>query len=318
MLDGTKREKTARRPEEKLEALRGALAACEAVVVGAGSGLSTAAGYHYSGAVFERYFADFIAKYGIRDMYTGGFYPFASPEEYWAWWSRHIWLNRYAPIPNDVYEKLLALLRDRNYFVLTTNVDHCFQRSGFDKARLFYTQGDYGLFQSSRPQGRSRHKTYANEEAVREMLLSQGFGIARDGSLILPEGRVPATVIDSALIPYCPDDGAPMMPNLRSDERFVEDEGWRRAAGRYADFIRTHEGRAVLYWELGVGGNTPGIIKYPFWRMTAENERARYACLNLDDAAAPREIAERSICIRGDIGEVLEVLNEGEQAARKQ
>ena len=157
---------------DEMDKLREALSDADAVLIGAGSGLSAAAGYLYFGERFERYFSDFRKKYGIRDMYSGGFYPFGSLEEYWAWWSRHIYWNRYAAIPNDTYQKLLDLVKDKDYFVLTTNVDHCFQRAGFDKHRLFYTQGDYGLFQCSRP---CCQKTYDNEEAVRKMLIAQGY-----------------------------------------------------------------------------------------------------------------------------------------------
>ncbi len=269
----------------ELRRLRAALDAADAVVLGAGAGLSTAAGFTYSGARFERYFGDFAAKYGIRDMYSGGFYPFPTPEEHWAYWSRYILVNRYMDAPKPVYEKLLSLVGDKDYFVLTTNVDHCFQKAGFDKKRLFYTQGDYGLFQCSEP---CCQVTWDNESAVRGMAERQ-----RDM-------RVPPE-----LIPRCPVCGGPMTVNLRCDDRFVEDEGWHAAAARYAGFLRSRGTQRVLYLELGVGGNTPAIIKYPFWRMTAENPRAVYACLNLGEAYAPDAIRDRSICIDGDIGEIL-------------
>lgn len=260
----------------------------DAVVIGAGSGLSTSAGLTYSGERFERYFADFIAKYQIPDMYSGGFYPFESPEEYWAWWSRHIYWNRYVEAPKPVYHKLLELIKEKDYFVLTTNVDHQFQKAGFDKKRLFYTQGDYGLFQCSKP---CHQATYDNEETVRRMVAEQ-----RDM-------KVP-----TELLPRCPKCGVPMTMNLRCDSSFVQDEGWYAASSRYSDFIRRHRGLRVLYLELGVGGNTPVIIKYPFWRMTSENPKAFYACVNFGEAAAPREIASRSLCINGDIGAVLQAL----------
>lgn len=273
---------------EQTARLRRALDSADAVLIGAGSGLSTAAGLTYTGERFERYFGDFIAKYHIPDMYAGGFYPFETLEEYWAWWSRHIFYNRYVDAPLPVYRDLLALVRGRDYFVLTTNVDHQFQRAGFDKKRLFYTQGDYGLWQCMQP---CHNKTYDNEQTVRRMIEEQ-----RDM-------RVP-----TELVPHCPVCGRPMTMNLRADDTFVEDEGWHAAAGRYADFLRRHEGLRVVFLELGVGGNTPGIIKYPFWQMTAKNPKAVYACVNFGEAFAPKEIADRSICIDGDIGEVLEKL----------
>ncbi|MGN0747907.1 MAG: SIR2 family NAD-dependent protein deacylase [Aristaeellaceae bacterium] len=268
-----------------IERLREALRTAEAVVIGAGAGLSASAGLTYGGERFRRYFADFADRYGITDMYSGGFYPFATREEYWAWWSRHVLYNRYREPPRPVYRQLLALVRDREYFVLTTNVDHQFQRAGFDKARLFYTQGDYGLWQCARP---CHDKTYDNEADVRRMVAQQ-----RDM-------RIP-----SALIPRCPVCGGPMTMNLRSDDTFVQDEGWYAALARYRDYMARHRQGRVLYLELGVGDNTPGVIKYPFWNDTLDNPRAVYACVNLGQAWAPREIASRAICLDGDIGDVL-------------
>lgn len=298
-------QKTTGAYEEQIERLRKALDECDAVVIGAGSGLSTSAGFTYSGERFNRYFYDFIEKYHIPDMYSGGFYPFRSMEEYWAWWSRHIWVNRYMDAPKPVYDTLFALVRDKDYFVLTTNVDHQFQKAGFDKRRLFYTQGDYGLFQSIRPKLK---KTYDNENAVRAMVLSQGFVIGEDDELTVPAGVTLKMEVPSDLVPICPDDGQHMIPNLRIDDTFVEDALWHAASKRYADFVESHGGQNVLFLELGVGGNTPVIIKYPFWRMTEKNRNAIYACLNLGDAEAPEKIIERSICIDSDIGKALEDL----------
>ena len=296
---------------KELQRLKEELEKADAVVIGAGAGLSTAAGYVYSGERFKRYFSDFEEKYGFHDMYSGGFYVLqCPPEEMWAYWSRNIWINRYAPIPSDLYERLLALVKDKDYFVITTNVDHCFQRAGFDKKRLFYTQGDYGLFQSSSPEGLSAGKTYDNEETVRRMLLSQGFEIGENSELLIPEGKEISMRIASELIPYCPDDGRPMTLNLRSDDTFVEDEGWHQAAERYTSFLRTRQHQRVLFLELGVGMNTPVIIKYPFWQMTNNWDNAVYACLNLGEACAPQEIADKSVCINADTAEVIRLLSE--------
>ena len=271
---------------EDLDRLRTALRDADAVVVGAGAGLSTSAGFTYAGERFRRYFSDFAEKYGFSDMYTGGFYPYSSPEEFWAYWSRYIFINRYQDAPTPVYETLLALVRDKDYFVITTNVDHCFQKAGFEKKRLFYTQGDYGLFQCSEPCCR---ETFDNEDAIRQMVERQ------------KEMRVP-----TELLPFCPHCGKPLTMNLRSDDKFVEDEGWHRAAERHEHFLRTRRTGRILFWELGVGYNTPGIIKYPFWRMTAQNEAATYACINYGDAVCPPEIRDRSVCIDADISAVLE------------
>lgn len=262
--------------------LRQWLDEADAVVIGAGAGLSTSAGLTYGGERFFKYFADFHAKYGITDMYSGGFYPYETLEEYWAWWSRHIFYNRYIEPPKPVYNELYELVKDKDYFVLTTNVDHCFQKAGFDKRRLFYTQGDYGLFQCSVP---CHNATYDNEQLIRRMYAEQ-----RDM-------RIP-----SELIPYCPKCGKPMTMNLRADDTFVQDKGWEAACGRYEKFIAQNKNRRILYWELGVGMNTPVIIKYPFWRFTLQNEKARYACINYGEALCPKEIEKQSVCINDDIG----------------
>ncbi len=269
-----------------IEQLREALESADAVIIGAGAGLSASAGMTYSGERFRQTFGDFQAKYGIRDMYSGGFYPFQSLEEYWAWWSRQILINRYEKAPKPVYDQLLELVQDKDYFVLTTNVDHQFQLAGFDKGRLFYTQGDYGLWQCSKP---CHQQAYDNEETVRRMAAEQ-----RDM-------KVP-----TELIPRCPRCGRPMTMNLRIDGTFVQDEGWYAAARRYEDFLRRHQGQRLLFLELGVGSNTPLIIKYSFWKMTMQNRKATYVCINQEEAYLPGAIQNRSICVRGDIGATLE------------
>ena len=288
------------------ELLKEEIAGADAVVIGAGAGLSTSAGFIYTGERFEKYFSDFSAKYHFRDMYSGGFHVMQlSPEELWAYWSRYIYINRYMDPPRPVYERLLSLVKDKDYFVITTNVDHCFQKAGFDKRRLFYTQGDYGLWQCSKP---CHKKTYDNEGTVRKMVLAQGFTIEEDGTLTVPEDVTLKMTVPTELVPHCPVCGEPMSMNLRADNTFVEDEGWHRASAAYSDFLGTHDGLHVLFLELGVGMNTPGIIKYPFWQMTYNNPKAIYACLNYGQAVAPKEIEARSICIHGDIGEILENL----------
>ena len=273
--------------------------------MGAGAGLSTSAGFTYDGERFRQYFSDFAEKYGFRDMYTGGFYPYQTPEEYWAYWSRYIYINRYLDAPRPVYKDLLRLLDGKDYFVLTTNVDHCFQKAGFDKHRLFYTQGDYGLWQCSVP---CHHETYDNEATVRKMVEAQGFVIGEKGDLTVPEGIKLKMEVPTELIPYCPHCHKPMAMNLRADDTFVEDAGWHQAAARYEDFLRRHQNRKVLFLELAVGYNTPTIVKYSFWRMTHDWSDATYACLNYGEAYAPDEIKGKSICANGDIGDILTVL----------
>ena len=239
---------------EAIEQLKQIISEAKTIVIGAGSGLSTSAGFTYSGERFEKYFSDFAVKYGFQDMYSGGFAPFASLKERWAYWSRYIMINRYMDPPKPVYNNILSLVRNKDYFVLTTNVDHCFQKAGFDKERLFYTQGDYGLFQCSEP---CHHKTYDNEKQIRAMWEFRS------------EMKIPPE-----LVPHCPVCGKPMSMNLRADDTFVTDEGWSKAANQYETFLQSRniisgsgqqEGTGnVLFLELGVGKNTPGIIKYPF------------------------------------------------------
>ena len=288
--------------EENIRRLKDEIETADAIVIGAGAGLSTAAGFTYSGERFDRYFFDFRDHYGIRDMYSGGFFPFPDEETRWAWWARHIYFNRYIEAPKSVYQDLLSLVRDREYFVITTNVDHQFQRAGFDKERLFYTQGDYGLFQSA---GGRIKKTYDNEAWVMKAMAAQGFIPDENGVFRVPEDRMLALRIPSELIPVCPDDGGPVSMNLRADDTFVEDEGWHAAAERYARYLQENEGKHVLFLELGVGGNTPMIIKYPFWAMTSENPKAIYACLNYNEAVCPEQIRAQSICLDGDSGDLL-------------
>ena len=270
---------------DNIEKLKEKFHTADAVVIGAGAGLSAAAGFTYSGERFEKYFSDFYKKYGFEDMYSGGFYPYQTPEEHWAYWSRYIFVNRYQDAPKPVYENLLKLVADKDYFVITTNVDHCFQKAGFDKKRLFYTQGDYGLFQCSEP---CCQETFDNEDVIREMAERQ------------KDMKIP-----TELLPVCPHCGKPLTMNLRSDDKFVEDEGWHRAAERYEDFLRTRAGQKILFLELGVGYNTPVIIKYPFWQMTVKNPNAIYACINQGQAICPAEIRHKSICINDDISNTI-------------
>ena len=265
----------------EISRLKNEIETADAIVIGAGAGLSTAAGFTYSGERFEKYFSDFIEKYNFRDMYSGGFYPFETLEEHWAYWSRYVYINRYMDVDNGVYKGLFDLVKDKDYFVLTTNVDHQFQKAGFDKHRLFYTQGDYGLFQCSEP---CCQETFDNEEIIRKMYNQQ------------KEMRIP-----TELVPRCPKCGKPMTMNLRADDKFVQDEGWYRAAERYEEFLRRHENLHILFLELGVGYNTPMIIKYPFWQMTAKNPKAVYACVNFGEADCPEQIKSQAICINTDI-----------------
>lgn len=287
---------------EDIKLLKEKIENCDAIVVGAGAGLSTSAGFIYNGEIFKKYMFDFINEYGITDFYTGGFYPFPNKETMWAFWSRLIYVNRYMDAPKDTYKKLINIIKNKDYFVITTNVDHQFQKSGIDKKRLFYTQGDYGLFQSVND---NTKKTYDNEEIIYQMLESQGFVKNENGIYDVSTDKNIAMRIYKELIPKCPDDGSDMIMNLRSDNNFVEDEGWVEASIRYSDFINKRKNQKVLFIELGVGLNTPVIIKYPFWKMVLENEKSTYACINYNEAFCPDELLDRSIIINEDIDKVL-------------
>ena len=291
--------------EKKILKLKELIRQADAVMIGAGAGLSTAAGFVYSGERFEKYFGDFGRKYGFRDMYSGGFWPYETQEEFWAYWSRYIWINRYMDAPESTYADLFRLVKDKDYFVLTTNVDHCFQKAGFDKKRLFYTQGDYGLFQCSKP---CCQKTWDNEAMVRKMVLAQGYVIGERSELTLPDGKEAAMAIPTRLLPKCPNCGRPLTMNLRSDDKFVEDAGWQDAAVEYEAWVTAHQDRAIVYLEIGVGYNTPGIIKYPFWQQVYQNDKASYACLNMEEEPVPEQIRARSIVIAGDSRRVIREL----------
>ncbi len=270
---------------DEIKKLREKLSGCDAVIIGAGAGLSTSAGFTYSGKRFKDNFSDFQEKYGFNDMYTGGFYTFETIEENWAYWSRFIYLNRYTDAPKDTYKRLFNIVKDKEYFVITTNVDHQFQKAGFDKNRLFYTQGDYGLFQCSKP---CHNKTYDNEKVIKKM-----YELQKDMKIL------------SELVPRCPECGREMTMNLRKDDTFVQDEGWYKASYRYREFLNRFEGKRILFLELGVGFNTPVIIKYPFWQMTAENKNAFFACINFNEGVCPGEIKDRSAVINEDISKAI-------------
>ncbi len=261
----------------------------DALLIGAGAGLSTSAGYKYDGERFYNNFSDFINKYGFKDMYSAGFYNFSSLEEYWAYWSRYIYINRYIYDNNIVYDKLVSMIKNKNYFVLTTNVDHKFQQAGIDKTRLFYTQGDYGLLQCSKP---CNQNTYDNKDMIINMVNNQH------------NMKVP-----SELVPYCSLCKSPLLPNLRADNTFVMDNGWYQAQSRYSSFIKQYSSSKITLLELGVGYNSPAVIKYPFWQMAYSNENSIYVSVNLYEAACPKELIDRSICFNNDIGEVLSDLN---------
>lgn len=293
----------------EVERLRTTIESADAICVGAGAGLSTAAGFAYDGERFERHFAAWRERYGFDDMYSGGFYPYETLEQYWGFWSKNVLVNRYGfekatPQAAPLYRQLITLLADHDYFVLTTNVDHQFQLAGIERERLFYTQGDYGLFQCS---GSCHTGTYSNEAQVRAMAAAVDEKLAPQLASRVP-GQLLDLSIPTELVPRCPRCGRPMSMNLRCDDTFVEDEGWHAAHNRYARFLKQHRRDRVLYLELGVGFNTPGIIKYPFWQRTAKNPHATFASINLGQVVVPAQLAGRSILLDVNIADVVRAL----------
>lgn len=273
--------------EDKIVEAYRKIRSADAILLGAGAGLSTAAGLVYDGEDFQKNFKDFIDKYDFPNLYYGGFGPFASPEEQWAYWSRFVWMERYEPGALPLYVQLLSLLKEKDFFVITTNVDHAFQKAGYPKERLFYTQGDYGLFQCSLP---CHRKTYDNEAAIKAMLNQQ------------KDMQIP-----TALIPKCPICGRPMSMNLRADETFVEDEGWHEAEERNDLFLAEHyDSDKIVYLELGVGENTPAIIHLPFLRLCSENPKATFIEVNAHPTNVPLALEPQSLVIKGDLKDVIE------------
>ena len=291
---------------KKVDKLRNELNIADCIIIGAGTGLVLAEGIDYWGPRFEKYFWDFEEEYGFGDMFKGMFTMYNCPEESWAFWSRSAWLNQYAYYPLNVHKKLFTLIKDKDYFVLTTNIEHCFQRSGFDTNRLFFTQGEYGLWQCSEP---CHSKTYDNYAQVRQMVLAQGFDIGKQNELIVPEEKEKISMaIPTELIPTCPKCGKSMNVNLRNDDTFVEDGNWKSMESRYNSYLETHRNKRTVFLEIGVGWNTPGIIKYPFQFMTQKWPNAIYVNINKGQADAFGEVADRSLCINADIETVLDML----------
>ena len=258
------------------------------ILIGAGAGLSTSAGFLYDGKRFEDNFKDYIKKYGFSDMYSAGFYNFPTLEEYWAYFSLYVYINRFDIEENETYLNLYNIVENKNYFVITTNVDGRFIDSEFEKDKIFAVQGDFSLFQCSKP---CRQETFYNEKYIREMIKYK------------KEMKIP-----TELVPKCPYCGRNMSMNLRADDTFVQDKNWHNQKSKYEEFLKISNNSKILFLELGVGFNTPSIIKYNFWRMTLNNKKSVYASINLGECYGASDIEERSICIDSDISEVLKKL----------
>lgn len=270
----------------EIEQAKQLLAEADKIVIGAGAGLSAAAGLTYSGSRFELLFKDYIDRYGMLDMYSAGFYPFKTPEEKWGYWSKHIYHNRYQPGSLPLYQKLYQLVKDKDYFVITTNVDGQFQQAGFDPECFFEVQGNYGEWQCSVP---CQQKVYDNETAVREMVQQ------------IQDLKIPTN-----LVPSCPNCGAPLTMHLRIDETFVEDERWHQASDVYLAFLESIGSQKVVFLELGVGYNTPTIIRYPFEKMTAVLPDAHLIRLNREDVQGFEGNQNKTIALTQPMQEVFD------------
>lgn len=279
--------------EEQISQAAGLLGQADAVVIGAGAGLSAAAGLTYGGKRFTDNFGEFIEKYGsvyMSDMYSAGFYPFPTEEAKWGYWSKHVWLNRIEPDALLLYRELYALVNEKPHFVLTTNVDHQFWKAGFSDENIFATQGDYGKIQCKKG---CHPKTYDAIDMFTQMHQ------ARKDCLI-----------PSYMVPKCPVCGKDMAMHLRCDQYFVEDEHWNEAACRYTAFLKEHKKDKVVLLELGVGFNTPTIIRFPFEQMLYDNADWSLVRLNLEEAVVPESLGKRAVGINEDIAKSIEDIAE--------
>ena len=283
-----------------LEKVVSLISSSKAILIGAGAGLSTSSGFDSSGEIFHKYFFDFEKKYKITDKYSGSFYPFPKKSEFWAFMSRNIYLMRFSGSPKKTYNILYEIFKDKNYFILTTNVDHLFQKAGFDKNRMYYMQGDMGLLQCKKP---CHLKNYENYDLIKDMLIDQGFSFDSNGELVV--GNNIKSEINEKLIPKCPVCGGEMDFNLRIGNNFVEDNGWHKHKKLYADFVTKYKNDDILYIELCVGYNTPAIIKYNFWNRVNNNKKARFISINLEESDVPNEIKDRSLVISGDADKII-------------
>ena len=256
------------------------------ILIGAGAGFSTAAGIEYSGKRFTDNFGDFIEKYNLTDMYSAGFYPYKTQEEKWAYWARHVNLNRYSVGKTKLYSQLLEIVKDKDYFILTTNVDHQFWINGFENERIFATQGDYGLMQCAKA---CHNKLYNNKDFIKEAL-----------------GKTVNCRIPSDLVPKCPVCGSDMDLNIRKDNFFLEDEEWIKMKYNYINFLRKSDDNKIVFLELGVGFNTPTIIRFPFEQMTLQNKSAKLIRLNKDYPEAIPENQNKTTSFNENISEIFE------------
>ena len=275
---------------ELIKKLKSSIEKSDYILIGAGAGLSVSAGFSYDGERFDKYFSEYKDRYGLTDMYSAGFYNYPTLEDFWGYFSLLVYVNRYDIPADETHLNLLEIVKNKNYFIITTNVDGRFDEANFDKDKLFKVQGDYSLFQCSVP---CRQETFYNEKQIREMVKSRK-------DLKIPK----------ELIPKCPHCGRNMSMNLRCDNTFVQDDNWYYSMDRYKKFLDESKNKNILFLELGVGYNTPAIIKYSFWDMALKNENSIYATVNLNDSYVPDNLKERSICIEYDISNTINLLKD--------
>ena len=258
------------------------------ILIGAGSGLSTAAGLEYFGESFEKNFKEFIEKYNFPDLYSASFYDFNTQEEKWAFFAKMISLNRFNKEPLKLYQELYSLIKVKDYFVITTNVDGQFEKAGFEKERVFETQGDYAYLQC---ENACHNKLYYNYDLVNEWLKNT------------KDCKIP-----NNLVPKCPVCGGNMEMNLRKDANFVQDENWYKQDKRYGEFLDKSQDKNLLLLEIGVGFNTPGIIRFPFEQMVYNNINTNLVRINKDYAFTNKEIKNKTILFDEDVNTIIEDL----------
>jgi len=273
---------------EDIEKANQLIVESDAILIGAGAGLSIAAGIAYSGTRFTNNFADYIERYKLTDMYSASFYPFHTLEEKWGYFSRHIKFNRFDAKIGKVYTDILNLVKDKNYFVITTNVDSQFFRAGFHSQRVFATQGDYGKFQCKIA---CHDELYDNEDVITQMVEKQA------------DCHIP-----SSLVPYCPVCGGNMVSHLRIDANFIENADWKKTRERYVNFIQQSLGKQFVLLELGVGFNTPGIIRWPMEQIAMNYEKSALIRVNKEHVQPTYDIQDKSLLIENDITEFIEKL----------
>ena len=298
---------------EKIEQLRRLIADADYILIGAGAGLSAAAGLDYAGEDFRREFREWISRYGITDLYSSSFYPFKTEEELWAYWAKHIWFARYRPEALPLYRQLFGVVKEKNYFVITTNVDGQFEKAGFDQECIFATQGDYAFFQ---PKGQ-QEQSGACPNSAESRLRSSEAQPASSSPKVLYNNKVwveqalPAIKdcrIPTELIPHTPD-GKPVSMNLRCDDTFVEDDHWHQQAARYQQFVEKAYNKRLLLLEFGVGFNTPVLIRFPFEHMAAQFPQTTLVRFNRDYPQLTTGGIHRFISFTEDLPEIFLTLN---------